>query len=313
MLRISSDKSEITESNLGGPSVLTTAGAVATGGLDHEAPTFDDPTSSEPKSTQKPIKGNNAAHVLPWLTEEIRFHAALDMGSCDGSAVKLLQEAGYDGHGIDIAPTSTGIPNIETADFFHAPYENNFFDVVICCNVLQDIPNHRVSEILAEINRLSNSYIMITTPSTECDYPQGETREIAWWCERIRDFGWRYRIIREDPESGHLVILAEKPNSLAAQILPLIDGGELDASAVTGATDKIIAKIDLAVESLESGQREMGFTLISQLADLLLNADLNLAEVQPLFTKIITAMENQDVDQIIHLMRHDLRNALTGY
>ncbi len=311
MLRISSEKPK-TENDNSAATVDAAVAPEATGGADTGAPSLDHAQASQPRSTQQAIEGNNAAHVLPWLTEEIRFHAALDMGCADGSAVKLLQEAGYDGHGIDIAPIAPGIENIVTGDFFSAPYDNGFFDVVICCNVLQDIPNHRISELLAEVDRISNSYIMITTPSTECDSIVGNARSVGWWCERIQDFGWRFRIIREDPETGHMVILAEKPNSLAAQILPLIDAGELDGSADTDDTTEILAKIDDAVTTLESGNHDLGFAIISQLADLLLGAEVNLTAVQPLFAEIITAMENKDTPQVIHILRNDLRSGISN-
>ncbi len=311
MLRISSEKSQgSNETNSQENTVHVANGPVASGGSDSTAPNVDMSQTKEPRSTQQEIEGNHAAHVLPWLTEEIRFHAALDMGCADGSAVKLLQEAGYDGHGIDLNPSAQGINNIQTGDFFKSSYEDGCFDVVICCNVLQDIPNYRISELLAEVNRISNSYIMITTPSTECDNPTGETREVSWWCERIRDFGWKFRILREDPETGHMVILAEKPNSLAAQILPLIDAGELDGSADQNPTSRVIAKIDEAVDTLNSGNHEAGFTMISELADILLSADMNLANVQPLFAEIIKAMEAQDIKNIISLLHNELRSAL---
>ncbi|MCB9832706.1 MAG: class I SAM-dependent methyltransferase [Planctomycetes bacterium] len=313
MLRIARDE---TKSCQQGSTATTTAAKAAAGCAGAETPRVES-RAPEQKSRQTPLTGNHAARVLPWITEEVRFHSVLDLGSADGEAVRLLQEAGFEAHGIDLAPKESGLANVHRGDFFAAPYDNGYFDLVICCNTLQEIPNHRIPSLLAEIDRLSNSYVMLTTPSTESDEPQGTTREVAWWTDRIRDFGWRYRIIREDPETGQMIILAEKPNSLAAQILPLLDDGSLDpntgdeAPASTfGAT--VVAEIDASIGHFSRGDLQSGFASISTIADLLLRQGVELGGIKPLFARIVAAMEAQDDERLLELLHKELRPAVAG-
>ncbi len=314
MLRISSDK---TQDGNQAKTATATGSKAAAGSAGADAPRVESSLPG-PRSNQIRLEGNHAARVLPWITEEIRFHSALDLGSADGEAVRLLQEAGYDAHGIDLAPRENGLANIHKGDFFSAPHENGYFDLVICCNTLQEIPNHRIPSLLAEIDRLSNSYVMLTTISTECDEPIGESRDVAWWTDRIRDFGWRFRIIREDAETGQMIILAEKPNSLASQILPLLDdgtmnpGGTIEAPASDIGAD-LTAQIDETIACFERGDQQNAFAGISALADALMNNEQNLDGIRPLFARIVTAMENQDDERLIELLRNELRPAIAAF
>ena len=54
--------------------------------------------------------------------------SVLDMGAGGGEAIKLLRNAGYDAHGIDLAPRSG---EVERGDFLHLPYPDGHFDAVL--------------------------------------------------------------------------------------------------------------------------------------------------------------------------------------
>ena len=54
--------------------------------------------------------------------------SVLDMGAGGGEAIKLLRNAGYDAHGIDLAPRSG---EVERGDFLHLPYPDGQFDAVL--------------------------------------------------------------------------------------------------------------------------------------------------------------------------------------
>lgn len=52
----------------------------------------------------------------------------LDMGAGSGEAVKLLNDLGYEAHGIDVEPRGE---NVERADMLYAPYPDGSFDGAI--------------------------------------------------------------------------------------------------------------------------------------------------------------------------------------
>ncbi len=290
----------------------------AAAGIDSAHPPVVE-TTSKPQKEFEDLGPNHAFTVLPWITEEIRFHSVLDLGCGDGSAVKALQDVGYDAHGIDLSPACSGIPHVEAADVFQWEAEDGYFDLVLCCNMAQHIPNARVFELLAKMDRLSNSYIMMTMPSTE-SHAEG-ARPASFWTQRIEDFGWRIRLLREDPDTGHMVLLCEKRNSLAAQILPLLDEqGEgmfenVEAPSETVPTDSgdsqpAIALIDQALQAFRNNDPGAAFQSISSLADVLLGSGENLTDIHPIFAKIVGAMERQDNASLEFLLEEELRPAL---
>ena len=267
------------------------------------------------------LGANHAATVLPWITEELRFHSVLDMGSGDGSAVRSLQDAGYEAHGIDLAPIGDPTPNIRTGDFFNVDMENGYFDLVMCCNNLHLIENQRISQLFGEIDRLSNSYIMITTPSIESGDPSA--REVTWWCDRIQDLGWRFRLLRQDPETGQLVLLCEKPNSLASQILPLIDAAENEGRNIVdtvadeepegGNFNDAIELTESILTYFRNGDAENGFQNISTLADMLLGSGQSLNAINPIFSRVVTALEQQDRNSLVEILENELIPALRAF
>lgn len=297
---------------------LTSTQEHAAAGIDSDQPPVVETTPKSQKEFED-LGPNHAFTVLPWITEEIRFHSVLDLGCGDGSAVKALQEAGYEAHGIDLDPTGSAIPHVEAADVFQWDFEEGYFDLVLCCNMAQYIPNSRISELLSKMDRLSNSYMMMTMPSME-SHSEG-ARPASFWTQRIEDFGWHIRLLREDPDTGHMVLLCEKRNSLAAQILPLLneqggDAGPIDeasaakAPSPTTAHQPAIDLIDEALQAFERNDPGGAFQSISSLADLLLGSGENLTAIHPIFAKIVGAMERQDNASLEFLLSEELRPAL---
>lgn len=305
-------------SQIPNPARSETLRETAAGGIDIVAPTVA-PTAAAKAPNPAPEKAlgaNHAATVVPWVTQELRFHTVLDMGCGNGEAVRLLGEGGYEAHGIDIAPTAApGIAGIRTGDALAVAQETGYFDLVLCCNLAHEFENARIPALLAEIDRLSNSYVMITTHSVESDAPNART--IAWWVSRIADFGWNYRVLREDPETKQLVLLMEKPGSLASKILPLLDeqgiGGiaDIPAPAATEAPKPRIDTSSLAINAILTDLRAQrgpdAFRKIAALAeDLLSRGSETTKQLNPIFSRIVDAMEKRDDASLIRIFAQEL-------
>ena len=125
-------------------------------------------------------------------------------------------------------------------------------------------------------------------------------------------------MLRQDPETQQLVLLCEKPDSLAAQILPLIDAadGELPDSTIQPVNTSFEDSIAVAREILthfRDGNAAFGFQGISDLADLLLASGHPLAGINPIFSRVVTALEQQDQIRLVEILESELIPALSKF
>jgi hypothetical protein len=86
---------------------------------------------------------------------------ALDVGGKKG----LLPEFGINTTVIDIEKSSE--KNYVQGDALDMPFEDNSFDAVISCDVLEHIPQKRRGTFIAEIVRVSKNYSIICAPFNE--------------------------------------------------------------------------------------------------------------------------------------------------
>lgn len=254
------------------------------------------------------IEGNHGAAIIPWLESELVFHSVLDMACGDGTAVSGLAALGRDAWGIDLAPTAANISNIITGDMFSVGQESGYFDLVMCCNTAHELSPVDVGRLFAEIDRLSNSYIMITVPSPEFST---EARPVSWWAQRAEDFGWRFRFVREDPDANQLALMFEKADSLAAKILPLLDeNGEIpnastnvaDSAATQGQAAEAVSLAGSILDSLRLGDDEEAFGKLANLASMLLESGLSMGALNPILLDIVEAMEKKDRRSLVSLI-----------
>ncbi|MEZ6196865.1 MAG: class I SAM-dependent methyltransferase [Planctomycetota bacterium] len=317
MLRISTE-----------PEVATTAGHAASGSTTTPEVRSDSAHGMTPHVN--PIAGkNHSAMLIPWITNELRFHSVIDLACGDGEAVRLLAEAGYESHGVDIDAPGTD-PAITRADAFAVPQEAGYYDLVICANFAQELPDHRIPSLLHEINRLSNSYALISVPGVEStDETAGQIRGTAWWCQRLADFDWRIRLLREEPETGQIVMLIEKPDSLAAKILPLLDAETNSPSestptpapaAVAPALDETaMAALKRSAELLRSalqnfaaGRADEGYLAISDMAHALAPVGGAIPGLFGVLGELVNAMETRDELRTIEVLGHEVLPRLQG-
>jgi hypothetical protein len=296
---------------------LSAGGSPATGGTSaglREAP-------GAARTTAPAV--NYARILLPWITNELLFSTVLDMGCGDGSAVADLNRASYEAHGIDLLGQPNATQRITRGDLFHVAMSDGYFDLVICAHTLQEIEDHRVPSALAEIDRLSNSYIVLSMPSGETsNNTSGRIRPPSWWCTRFADFGWRLRLLREDPATGEIVVLAEKAHSLAAKVLPLLDDAlaQNPTTEPTPVTSSIVvaptrndaataalAEIETALACLKRQDLEGGYRSIGILADKMARLPNLSAELVEALKRLVATMERKDIGVLTFRLERELK------
>lgn len=94
----------------------------------------------------------------------------LDVGCGDGSLTNLMVEIGkYDVTGCDISDEALKYVKTKTVkgNIEKLPFEEESFDLVICSDVLEHLPNEVLKKGIYELQRVSKKYIMIMGPHNE--------------------------------------------------------------------------------------------------------------------------------------------------
>lgn len=312
------------------------------------APTIRPARGAESSGFEAPTL-NYAKALLPWLTNELLFSTVLDIACGDGTAVDELNGAKYEAYGIDAAATADQNRRIMRGDLMNVPMETGFFDLVMCANTLHEIDDHRVPQALAEIHRLSNSYVILSVPSGETIAPNNaRIRTPLWWCARIADFGWKIRLLREDPSTGQLVILAEKADSMAAKVLPQLDledsnhttngstttttpttrqdtpsATATNTAAPTATTTSAPAKsgpsiasqamtqLDMVTDHLKADRVDAAYRGIVQLAETLGRTAKHSPQIIESLRRIVSHMEKKELGVLLFRLERELRPLLS--
>jgi len=93
-------------------------------------------------------------------------NAVLDIGARDGHFSKLLTEKYKSVTALDLEEPSISHQNIQCVkgDVTSLDFEDNYFDLVFCAEVLEHIPPSLLDQACSEISRVSNEYLLIGVP-----------------------------------------------------------------------------------------------------------------------------------------------------
>lgn len=98
------------------------------------------------------------------------YQTVLDVGCATGIVVNKFLEQGYDAHGCDISEwavenTETEKDRVKVADVRDlSGYKDNSFDLVICSETLEHIPEQYLQQALSELHRVSKKYVCFSVP-----------------------------------------------------------------------------------------------------------------------------------------------------
>lgn len=78
------------------------------------------------------------------------------------------------------------LSNIDTYDGYHIPYDNDFFDVVICVDVIEHVENYH--KLIDEMIRVSKKGVFLSTPNRRPEYTNPDGSPKNYW--HLRE--WNY-------------------------------------------------------------------------------------------------------------------------
>lgn len=133
------------------------------------------------------------------IVEKFSPSYTLDVGCAKGFLVKALSDLGVKALGIDpseyaIANAPDGLKDqlmIGVAQT--VPYPDNLVDLVTCFDVLEHIPEKDTPQVISEMFRVSNKWVIIRVVTKELpddvDLSHETIRNKDWWIEKIKEAG----------------------------------------------------------------------------------------------------------------------------
>jgi ubiquinone/menaquinone biosynthesis C-methylase UbiE len=152
--------------------------------------------------------------VWPNVMKWIEFDKALDVGCGLGVGLRYARSKGKNVHGCDIAEAlkwyweKQGIGECCTVcSAKEMPYEDNEFDLVVCNDVFEHIPEYDLDAVLQEIFRAGSDKFFLCACIEEESMPVlGEIythitiRDEAWWMRKFEENGFHIAAkVQQDP------------------------------------------------------------------------------------------------------------------
>ena len=152
---------------------------------------------------RKARSGYIAERFRPYISGRV-----LDVG-CDKALLKTLVP-GLDYIGVDFGGTPDLSINLEEID--HLPFDDSFFDCVVCSDVLEHLDN--LHHIFGELVRVSSRFLIISLPNNWANARRP--------LERGRGSFDKYGLPAERPKDRHkwFFSLAEAQDFIEAQLAP---------------------------------------------------------------------------------------------
>jgi len=167
------------------------------------------------KGYHKDLK-NHGIKYVDYITDNYKFSSLLEIGCSQGMAVKKFIEKGIEGYGVDVSTTAIqesktiGLSTCQVATAVELPFEDNKFDAVFSCDVLEHLIPEDAEQAIKEIKRVSKKYLFlkiaygkeINMTWTNLLKKESEFKDIGnlhqtirnrdWWFSRIEDDQWGF-------------------------------------------------------------------------------------------------------------------------
>ena len=101
------------------------------------------------------------------LITNLPIKSILEVGCSNGYNLAAISRMGdYDLTGIDIAPRAIknadkSIANFMVGDAFNLPFQDNSFDLVLCCSFFNCFFDNHIPELIAEVSRVCRKYMLV--------------------------------------------------------------------------------------------------------------------------------------------------------
>ncbi|MFT7536720.1 MAG: SAM-dependent methyltransferase [Hyphomicrobiaceae bacterium] len=132
---------------------------------------------------------NFKKHLLDQVLHLVEPGKVLDAGCSAGESVRQLRTRGIDAWGFDLCPDLSEVAYPEVRDVLRVgsvtkmPFDAiDGFDTLLALDLFEHIPEHRIPEMVAEIERLNVKHVVAHIALCEFQYPGHLTlRPLSWW------------------------------------------------------------------------------------------------------------------------------------
>lgn len=147
----------------------------------------------------------NGYYAWEWILERtgIKFVKALDVGCGTGIGIRYALDKGRDVWGIDFADATREwkrhgvLDRCKVASALDIPYPENSFDLVVCFDVMEHIPEEDALAALKEMRRVGSLAFVYSIALTLEKSPVGEkvithitVKDPNWWVEKFMEAGY---------------------------------------------------------------------------------------------------------------------------
>lgn len=137
----------------------------------------------------------------PWV-EHCRPKNALDVGFGTGAVLKGLVELGVDAHGVEPIAAACELmaepyrSRVSLGDALHTGAADDSYDLVLCLDVLEHLPEEQSVAAVAELLRVSRRWVLLnicywTDSNARKDSTHINLHSKGWWREKIERAGGR--------------------------------------------------------------------------------------------------------------------------
>lgn len=148
---------------------------------------------------------HNGLYAWQWIIQRTRvqFTKALDVGCGTGEGMRWAIDQGLDVYGIDFADAREAWKNwgvedrCQIAPANNIPYPDESFDLVVCLDVLEHIPEEDVLDVLKEMRRVGSLCYVYAVALTLEKSPVGKrvlthitVRDADWWIDKFKKAGY---------------------------------------------------------------------------------------------------------------------------
>ena len=136
-----------------------------------------------------------------------KIQSILDVGCAKGYYLKaiyhhleLFEDAPPILQGIDISEwavknaDSEIRPFIKVGDIKNIPHKDQSFDLIICKDTIEHIPEKEIKQAVSELCRVSKKYILISVMTMKVYWDKDKThqciKDIDWWINNFYQFGF---------------------------------------------------------------------------------------------------------------------------
>lgn len=130
----------------------------------------------------------NVAAYLVWRWFDVR--RTLDVGCATGFVVEALRELGFETEGVDVSQFAVDQAalgargHIRYGDLTRGlPFADGHFDLVTALETLEHLPPEAIPRALAELRRVTKSYLVATIPS----FGPNENGPGGWYTIKVRE------------------------------------------------------------------------------------------------------------------------------